>query len=252
MLNKIKRIFQSYILILYLSLLNSCQTLVEQKIDTSKIYKKDLILESTFRAGVGTVVLKDRNSYKITITSPYSMDIIKISSCHRSILLEDKKITKKAKTYFGKMFKIQDNKQLNSKTFYYSPVVGLEKTNKGSCPLEIESYSTIEGRYSTGFIAFENQNYKLHATMECGGVVAGRDGVSVCQEKKGLLQGISFIKTVTYKSIPKDCNVLKTKDNMSFTYEIGNQTCSYLFLTESGKDEFHELIVLPYDERLLK
>lgn len=252
MLDKIKRIFQSYILILYLSLLNSCQTLVEQKIDPNKVYRKDLILESTGRASMGTLVLRDQNSYKITITSPYSMNILKITSCHRSILLQDKKITKKAKTYIGRLFKIEDNKMLNSKTFYYTQILGIEKTRYGSCPLMIESYSTEEGRFSTGIIAFENDNFKLHGTLECGGKVTGREGVSICQEKENLRQGISFLKPVEYKVTPNTCPKMYTKDNMNFYYQIGKGICSYVFLTQSGKDELHELISFGFQERILK
>lgn len=234
-------------------LLSSCITApVKQVLDPNKIYKKDLILESTFRAGVGTVVLKDRNSYKITITSPYSMNILKITSCHRSLVIEDKKITKKAKTYFGKLFKIQDNKMLNSKTFYYTQVDGIEKTKYSSCPLEIESYSTEEGRYSTGFVAFENDNLTLPANIECGGIVASRNGTSVCQERKGLRQGISFNKPVDYEVTPSDCNKMRTKDNMNFYYRISPKRCSYTFLTYSGKDERHRLITIGFDERILK
>ena len=233
-------------------LLASCKTLPSIKDNPEGNYKKDLVIQTAERAGIGTVVLPYKQSYTIKISSAYSMDTLIINTCHRNIQIESETRSEKVRSYFGRVFKVQNTpKENGSKTFTYTPVEAIEKSKYG-CRMSIRSFSKVTGRFSEGFVEFEHPALTLKAKLKCNGFKSTRTGVGICESKSGLEQGLVFPRKVFYKKSNDRCAPMKSDDKLSFFYNISERTCTYTFLTQQGKEEFFRLTSIGYDERKIK
>ena len=206
--------------ILSILFLMGCQI---TKPDPDKYYRKSMDLTVNGVSGRGMLVapLSDEG-YLIEGGFDAAINYLEIESCHRYDLLE----------HSDDEFVYEYNQN--------------DFERSGLCYVLITGLSNT-GFHSWGLIEFKNDKENLDADVFCNGQLTKTAGVSVCQSKVGKTQAIRFGEKVRVRST---CNTAtKTKDQMTYVYDIQEGLCSYLF-TVSGN--VHRLTTFGYDEVLLK
>lgn len=193
-------------------------------------YRKDLLISVNGKEYRGMGVAPTAPIYKIHIKSHAKIDYLAIETCHRSQSLEEPyhrpRIIKKRKEY----------------SFDYVPV-GLEK----DCGISFTVYSK-RGENSWGYIEFESTEYDLGARLECNGIVAKGNGVSACHSKSGLIQRISFDRTVKVIEDPL-CGLRAGKDTTwQFDQPLGAKVCVFM----DKEKKFHKLVMYGYNGVILQ
>ena len=191
-------------------------------------YKRNLKFKINKETFIGVGVPSYNKSYLVTIEAPFPLDFVKIETCHRETIIQNafykKRIMKNKKKY----------------QFTYNPI-GIER----DCILIISILSK-KGIYHFGQAAFQTKGYGVMADNYCNGSLSRKEGVSMCQSKKGLIQLIEFESEMKPRS---NCPVMALEGNKKFRYEVGKGDCVFLFL---GKDRIHKLITYGYEEVILE
>jgi len=187
-----------------------------------EIYRKEVEMVVDNVRAKGVFVAPKRALYKLKFELPDKPNIVKLTTCHREETFKD----------VGKKLE-----------YDYRPVPGLEDT--GSCLLEMGAFDD-EGAHLWGLIDFEDIE-TLPAVVGCNGLTMDARGASICQSKAGLIQQISFKRTVRALTT-QECPKPDTKDDLVFTYIIAQDKCLYLF--SDGTSE-HRHTSFGYNEVLL-
>jgi len=188
--------------------------------DPSMVYKKTLRVTIDDQPYRGTGVYPLSETQKITISPVITPQVIRITSCHREIFLENPKVPYR---------------------FHYDPT---DIESSPACPLEIGVYSIKKG-VEYGYIDFITKE-NLPATIHCNGEIDIAGGVSICQAKKGLVQKISFSDPVRYKT---NCLIMIEKNN-TFEYQAPKGICQAIFTDSQGL--LHRHIVYGYEDILIR
>jgi hypothetical protein len=182
----------------------------------------------------GTDVLPLARSYHFKVYPSAKINKIIWTTCHQS------KFKNKPDTgWFNNNFE-----------FDFEPAGGIE--DQSSCALEIAI--TTEDAYSDlALFEFKDrrEEVNLPATMRCNGGNWPTTGVSICQSAAGLRQLISFSEPVLLPENDKPgCNVMKTSDEKTYSYNIAPAECHYYFTAQSrsknGKRRLFRLTTLGY------
>ena len=209
---------------LLLLALASCAGMPEIQ-NSGVIYQKDMPLKvDGVKMSGGVYVLGRKPSYSIRADLFRSAMVFKITSCHREWIINDPG---------------------SNVDFIYEPVQGIEDVS--ICPLELGGFD-IKGQHSWAYVDFLNSE-TLPAETRCNGRVAQSIGVSVCQSRTSLIQEIRFTEEVEAYG-GKTCAVMKSGANKTFTLNISQGKCVYLFKNKAG--ELHRLTTIGYDETLLR
>lgn len=216
----------------------SCSS-VQQRLDPSVYYKRDMELRVNGFEGEGVLVVPKAESYKFEIKAKGRLDLFTLTTCHREEALEEAG----QKGLFG------DRKRVET---VYKPVNGIE--NDGLCAVQLGGYEKVKGRHSWAFIDFENESNPLPARIFCNGNVHNANGVSSCQSREGLLQQIRFTENVDF-SHSVECNpptINGGKDGVErFEIKLSRGQCVYVFMRKSDK-AVHRLTTYGYQDVLIR
>lgn len=193
-------------------------------VDPDKTYRKDLAFAVNGAKAIGTHVVNAKASrYNIKFELPTKPFLVKITSCHREVILQDP----------GSSFE-----------YAYLPVPGLEDV--GLCYLDITSYSS-SGLVQWGSIDFSLEK-GLNALVGCNGEHALTNGATYCQSRHNLIQTLAFAHSVKHR-VSQGCPAPEVTDNDRF-YKIplAKGTCLYVFSDGSAD---HRLTTYGYDEVLI-
>lgn len=234
-----------YYLFLAMAFSLSCTTsenFVQQRTDIFyqkdikfKVEKKDVDgkLQSIgdFR---GSAVVPEGNSYKITLFPEGKADLLSISSCHREIRTQDPD-----KKFFDKGY-----------SFELDPVKSIESGR--DCKIDLAVYEQKKGRNAWGFLAFENEKFKMPANIKCNGEIKSTGGVSICQSRKGLIQQYIFDRKVEAVFNP-ECDITSGQNGKNdFTFIMPRGPCTIYFIDVAIPKNVHQANLYGYDEILLK
>lgn len=191
-------------------------------VSTAEVYKREVELEINGTDFEGVASVKVSRRYKIGISVPSKPEILKITTCHRQIVL--KKI--------GKEFE-----------FDYEPV---KRETELPCLMEITALDK-NGENEWGLINFVSPDERLEAEIGCNGHASKALGSLLCQARAGLSQTVSF-KSKVHGVSGEDCPPLSQSFSDYFEFTIGTKTCMYVFT--DGK-EFFRLMTFGYSEVLI-
>lgn len=208
---------------------SSCST-VTQEIQVGKNYKMDVWIKTKEVDKYGMAVLPKKPEQKITIEAWGKLTLFVFRTCSREIAIEN------ARTGFDK-YEALITYKLN------------EVEASGACPAEISAYND-KGRHSFGFIDFEDESTTLPATVICGGTTTDFGGVSVCQERQGLIQKIKFPTTVVVSPDP-GCAIGKIEGS-EFEFPINAGHCTYAFMERQKPYRFHRANFYGFSEILIR
>lgn len=198
------------------------------------VYKCDMFGSINGTDFKGVAVLPYSTQYEFKIESKEDIDLLTISTCHRDISIESA---------------IQQGwfKKKRGYTYTISTSKGLEDKY---CPFTFGSYNK-ENSDLTGwaFVDFETPEATLGATNYCNGITTQTRGVSICQTRDGLIQGLKFNSRVRVSSkLKKECDTLKTLDfGYTWEYTMPLGKCVYAFIEESGT-KIHRHTTLGYNK----
>lgn len=222
------------LLVLFLFTSMTGCALVNQKLNPDIFYQRDIQLEINGEKFEGTAVPKRADKYEIKIKAKGKIDMLTVTSCHR----EDKFEEPSAGWFSsGKQF-----------VYNYKPIPGLEDGR--GCLLDIGAYEKIKGRHAWATIQFQTASEKLPAEILCDGSSIKSSGVSICQAKAGLLQKIVFPRRVKVSPDSKECDVMKTTDELTYTYEMPLGECNYYFVSKDS--QIHGHTTLGYQSILIR
>lgn len=187
--------------------------------DAVQTYQKDLEIYESGTKIVGLGVLQPKPSYNFDIRSRHNPDLVRISNCHRDLVLRDQK------------------KQFN---FPFAPNKAVEN---GSCVLLFTMLDS-KGFHQFGGVVFRENDETLSSTVACNGAV-DHDyvGASVCQGKVGTIQSIAF--STDDVAVKTSCPPPR-HDGKRWFITLAEGFC--LFLFKSDKDEFHKLTTFGYND----
>jgi len=214
------------ILLLLLSLF-SCSN-INTKQDLSKVYKKDLYMSEGKREGTGVLVLPKQDNYSIFVESDGKINLLTFRTCSREIIIKDPRQGLSRKKF----------------TIKYAPN---EVEKSGICQTEISALS-IENENSYGFIDYEDAQATLPAVNVCGGVTESTGGVSICQERQGMIEKIKFNTVVV--AAPTGCELDK-REGLEFIYSVKNGICIVAFYEKKSPHRIHRLTILGHQDQLL-
>lgn len=212
-----------------LAFLFGCQTLGQAPALMSNPpaeFKKVMPIKVNGLAGVGALAVPVADSYKIDMTFTAKPEILKISTCHKTLVYENPTIT-------SVTIKMTD---------------GLET---GFCPIRVDALD-LGGVNSSAVIEVENE--KLPAVLFCDGKRTDTKGVSICQARVGLVQRILFDDPVDYEKIDPNCNDLKDAGRVpGHVYDLKpvKGDCVYIFYNRKT-DSFHRLYSLGFTDTFFK
>ena len=166
---------QFFINVFFFILMSSCST-QGGTFPVTTNFKKTLSMVVNGTAGKGVLVVNKAPVYEIDITLDDRAELIKLTTCHREIIVERGSF--KSKISHKVSFRIQ---------------AGIE--NEGFCTINIGAFD-LQGQHAWGLVEIKNET--LPATQFCNGEARRWDGVSICQARKGLIQRIQFDQPVNY------------------------------------------------------
>lgn len=228
-------LFFSVFVILSFMALTGC-SLVNQKLDPEKFYRRDIKLEINGEKFDGVAVPKRADEYEIKIKAKGKIDMLTIRSCHREEHFEEP-----SSGWFssGKSFK-----------YTFRPIKGIEDGR--GCLLDIGAYEKEKGRHSWATIDFETETENLPAIVMCNGEKWNTDpgSVSICQARTGTIQKIIFDHRVKISPDEERCKVFKTKDEMTYEYLMPLGECVVYFADKY--QNVHRHVSVGYDEILVR
>ncbi|MBE9526421.1 MAG: hypothetical protein IME94_05540 [Proteobacteria bacterium] len=180
--------------------------------------------------GRGLVALESNKAYDFKFRWKERAELIKITTCHREIVIEANRIFRSKKKF----------------NWRYVPT-SLELD--GVCPVFIGAYDT-KGQHSWAYVDFRLPTEKLKAHVDCSGLSLDYVGLSVCQARKGLTQRISFESKVIH-DVSTGCSELIDVGNNSFEISVERGLCHYVFSDVKSK-QVHRLTVYGYEDVLLR
>jgi len=219
---------QLLVFILIVGISYSGCTAVNQKLETSILYKRDIIIKNMGYERMGFIVLKRKPLYTIEFESPGKLDLFTFNSCHRQIAIE---IAKKG--FNSKKVKIN-----------FKPIVEIE--SQEMCPIVIEAWEKKKGRHAWGYIAFEHPNLTLPIYLTMNGREIHHNGVAANQAPIGLIQKVQFDFRVTINPESDECDFgrLGTK----FLFEVRKGFCIYSIKEVGGKKRRGQLVTFGYEK----
>lgn len=213
------------LVILVLSACTSLKGLVlpSRSDDPLFMYKADIqfVINGVAFDGFSKVDLQ--NTVVISMKSKAKLDLLQISSCHRSFSVE-----RADQDWFGGVG--------HSYTYRYSPV---DVERQGFCPLYVQAFDT-SGSTSWGMIAFRTDE-TLDMEMACSGSQRPVYGLAICQSQINQVQTVKFAESVSLKSSP-ECKV-EAKDNN--LYEISSRG-GFCLITAKAGDKIGRVLLLGY------
>ena len=227
--------FLIFIILAMVYILTGCQ-IPQQRLDPNIIYRRDIQFEINGQEFDGVAVPKRAKEYDIKLKAKGQIDVLTIRSCHREDVFNKPK---------GGFFGGQSKKF----EYKYIPVEGIETGN--GCLLDIGAFEEKKGRHGWGVVDFEAGVENLPATLKCDGKEYNTNpkSVSICQAREGSLQEIIFDHKVKV-SPDKGCEVMETKDEMTYIYQIAKGECTYYFGDKYGN--FHRLTTIGYSGILIR
>jgi len=220
---------------IFLLLITAC-TSVPQKLDDKTFYKRDMGIVVNGHQAEGVLVVPRSPQYAFDIRAKGKLDLFTFTTCHRERTRENA----------GERGWLA-NKKRRKLIFEPTP---LEKSEV-ACPVQLGGYERIKGRHSWGLVVFEHPSLTLPALVSCNGSQYNARGVSVCQAKAGLLMQIVFSEKVIWPKT-NTCIKLTSSDSKSFTFKLPRGQCGFRFVTQSGEERYHRLIVVGYESILIR
>lgn len=206
----------------------SCSGTMNSKIDPKKIYKMDIGIETKNpdRTYEGAAALPRKDLYTLEFTTDDKIGVLTFRTCSRLFTIENPKSF------------------LNKKKFVYN-----YRPNKieadGNCPAVIEAVNK-NGLYSTGYLDFADQSTTLPAHNICGTITEDVEGVSVCQEKVGSEEQISFdVEVLTSPDL--GCEIESGNRGKTFKYKVKRDKCVYYFTETKPPFRMHRHTVHGYE-----
>ncbi len=213
--------------------LSGCAS-VPQQLDQNIFYKRDMTLDVNGFQAEGALVVPRGTSYKFKIDAKGRLDLFTFETCHR----EESKENAGEGGLFG------DRKHVEME---YIPNEGME--DRGSCVVRLGGYERDKGRHSWAIIDFEDPDTTLPALVRCNGSTWNSNGVTVCQSKEGLLQGMDFTVPVV---VSGSCAVPGANDEMIFRYSMPSRECVYEFMEKAEPHRTHRLTTIGYQSVLVR
>lgn len=230
-------------MMLFLLLFGCESARVDQVLDEDIVYRRDIIIAVNGRVGEGVLVLPQAPKYDFTIEARGDLDLFVLTSCNREWTKEKAwNVSEVAKIgWFGwGERKITKKRQVS---FTYIPDT-LEKNE--ACPLWLGGFDQ-NGKHSWGFVDFEGTVDTLPARVHCNGETTRDNGVSVCQSKEGLIQGVEFETEVIATTEPPTCELDNTR-GIYFEFGLARGECTYLFKTIAKPRKSFRLTTIGYQK----
>lgn len=229
----LEKVFLGFLLFLLPSCSNTANVL--QPLNPETIYKRDMIISVNGITGDGVLVVPRNVTYKLHITAQGDLDLFTFTTCHREEIAEDAaNVTERSGIFRRTITKKREIK------LDYTPT---EIEMEGGCPVFLGGYEEQKGRHSWGLIDFEGPDATLPATVFCNGKTIEANGVSVCQSRAGLIQGIIFPEKVFISPDPQ-CD-LGQKEGTHFKFPIKKGQCVYAFMDKQFR--VHRFTTLGYE-----
>lgn len=211
----------------------SCLTTQVYKLDPAIYYKHDLCFEFSGREYCEPTVLPLKNGYDYKFKGEGRINFFSFTTCSREIGIDE-----------------------NRRKHKVNYVPDLEK-NESNCPSHVAAYSK-KGKHSWNFIAYEQEEFKLKATIHCNGDVVNANGVSVCQSRENLIQKIIFEnETLISEGVngntdrKEPCPKFSSVDKKSYEFLMPPRECVYYFIDKKTKAE-HILFTIGYEEMAVR
>lgn len=229
----LEKIFLGFLLCLLPSCSNTSNII--QPLNPETIYKRDMIVSVNGLNGDGVLVVPRNITYKLHITAQGDLDLFTFTTCHREETAEDAaNVTERSGIFRRQITKKREIK------LDYSPT---KIEQSGGCPVFLGGFEEQKGRHSWGLIDFEGPDTVLPATVYCNGKETKANGVSICQSREGLIQGIKFEQKV-FVSPDAPCDLGKTSGDY-FEFQIRKGTCVYAFM--DAQQRVHRFTTLGYE-----
>jgi len=220
------RYFIIAIIILILLHAYSC-TKMQVEFDPKKTYKMELDISISGKSGSGMVWSPQKDFYNIEIFAEEKMDVVLFRTCSREVVVRDPK-------------RILNRKRFN---YFYQPN---EIEADGFCPVYINALNA-QGYYQNAFIDISDKNTTLPAKIVCGSTTETTTGVSVCQERIGSAESISFDVEVATSPSP-ECFLESGTRGKKFDFNIKKGFCDYIFIEKAKPNRMHRLTTYGYDD----
>lgn len=231
-MNNSTKVIVFLLVILIAMMFEGCSTSVLPEAKPNIFYRLDLEIEWNKQRFKGYVVLPKRPAYELRFRSPGKMDVFTYKTCSREEIKEEAEFRGNPR----------------HAVVYYKPN---EIEAKGGCPAEIGAYERIKGRHSWGMIDFEDDSAKLPAQLICGDIKYSYNGVSICQQREGLLQLIRFQHEVAVRPT-KGCELESGNRGKEFEFNIKRGFCIYAFMSIKPPHKVHRLTTYGYEKILLR
>lgn len=219
-----------------LLVLTSCASVEKTvSLNPDTIYKRDMIITVDGKTSEGVLVVPVKETHDIHVIAQGDLDLFTFTTCHREETAENASNVTEVRGIFRR--KIEKKKEIK---LPYRPTP-IEKD--GGCPVYLGGYEQEKGRHSWGLIDFETPEAVLPATLFCNGKEIQSNGVSICQSRHGLVQGIQFPSVV--KVSPNVGCELNTKEADYFEFPIRKGQCVYAFMDKDRK--IHRLTTIGYE-----
>jgi len=200
------------LIIFIVGLLSGCAS-VNQPMDSSKYFRRDIQILFAGKTFEGTAVLPSQSSYDIVLKPKADMDFLLIKSCHREMVAE--------KASGGGLFSKNEYK------YAYTPVPKIEGV--GVCPVRIDALESGSNQFSGAFIDFERDEFKLPFFVACNGASVFANGVAVCQARMGTTQVVAFDFPVRFAPpMPATCSAPQFRGGR-YEIDVSRGECSYMF-----------------------
>lgn len=224
--------------------LSSCSTShIRQQLSINTHYKRDMILSVDGHEGEGVLVVPEKDIHKFHVQARGDLDLFTLTTCHRDWTKDRAWNVKTKSGLFGWNKKIHENQvkfdlKLNE----------LEKND--FCLIELGGYEKEKGRHSWAIIDVQTEETNLPAYVFCNGSEYQSKGVTVCQSRNGLNQGIKFEVDVLTDP-DKECD-LPNKRGKYFEFPIPKGKCVYLFIEVNPPHREHRLVTFGYESILIR
>lgn len=216
-------------------LLTSCAT-VNQPMNPSVFYRREMKIKVNDYEGTGTLVVPKADKYFMSIEANGDLDLFTLTTCHREEAIENASNSGMLRS---------DRKR----SFTFRPVSGVE--TKGPCPMQMAGYEQDKARHSWGLVDFESEESTLPAIVRCNGKEYQSRGVTVCQSRQGLIQQIQFPVPVL-TSQKASCPPPKSTDGKLFQFEMPGKECFFVFMEAGTSSRIHRLTTVGYESILIK
>lgn len=225
-------------LLLVLYICTSC-ALPKNAVDTSTLYKLDMVMDINGKVFHGTAAPTRSDSYKIHIYAKGDLDLFTLETCHREEATESAWNVVDKKGFFKR--KVTNKREV---IFTFKP----NDLEKDMCSVMLGGYEMTKGRHSWAFIDFQDKARSIYGTSLCNGKIVGNPSVSVCQSKVGLVQKISFSEDVI-GACDDGCGLTKQMGK-EFFIDTAKGYCACLFKAKDGRT--HRLTTIGYDKILMR